>query len=209
MSVQFIEYLDFKYDEKFEEIMALRESILNENTLPKSTQLYILRNSAETLKFIRAEKKDPLLIKSSQSTFLSASAPNLSPHKYSTTLIIPPSSLIIGGYLKNPKAIKLPSIVMYDAILQSGGEGVKVINNDIILNKKKVCGIETFSFKGGIWFENFVNIEPIELKYQIPRKEYETSKQPGFLTEEIKDFNLDKFIKIIKKDYKDFTDIIE
>lgn len=208
MSVQFIEYLDFKYDDKFKEIMNLRESILRGDYLPKNTQIYISRNSSETLKYLRAENRDPFIINSPSSTLVNASAPGLEKYKYSTTLIIPPNSLIIGGYLKNSKAFKLPSIVMYDALTQLKGEGVKLIHNDIIINKKKVCGIETFVTKEGVWFENFVNIEPTEIKYQIPRKEYEASKQPGFLTEEIEGFDLEKFLKIVKKDYKDFIDII-
>lgn len=208
MSIQFIEYLDFKYGDTFKEIMNLREAILRGNFLPKNTQIYILKNPSETLKYLRTENRDPLIINSPASTLVNASAPRLEKYKYSTTLIIPYNSLIIGGYLKNPKASKLPSIVMYDALTQLKGEGVKLIHNDLIINKKKVCGIETFSVKEGIWFENFVNIEPVEIKYQIPRKEYEASKQPGFLTEEIEDFNLEKFLKIIKKDYRDFIDII-
>lgn len=209
MAITFKEYLDCNYDDIFKALIGEREEFLtNKNT---SSTIYLIRNNENTLRFLRS-RKDTLnsLHKEERRpiTQLSAQAPNLDSSKYSTNIIIPPKSLIVAGYLEKTSASKLPSIIVYDICQQFKGENIKVIKNDVLVNGKKVCGIETFTLNKGLWFEMFLNIEPFNIKSLIPDQEFKKSKPAGFLSEELPKFNFDKMIKIIKKDFKDFIPLL-
>ena len=208
MSITFQEYLDFQYAAIFKELLELRGAYLTNKKETKTSKVFLLRNNTEVLNFSRKEDPQIVLTSSHNSINLEASAPNLDSPKYSTNIIIPPKSLIVAGYLEKASASKLPSIIMYDVATQFKGENVKVIKNDILINKKKVCGIETFALNKGIWFECFINVEPFNVKNLLTEDESKNAKPIGFLTEELPKFDFDKMIKIIKKDFKDFIPII-
>lgn len=209
MAITFKEYLDCKYDDTFKALVNEREEFLSDrNTAPT---IYLIRSNTDTLRFLRSRKNSLInLHKEERKPIiqLSAQAPNLDAEKYATNIIVPPKSLIVAGYLEKASASKLPSIILYDVATQFKGENVKVIKNDILINKKKVCGIETFALNKGIWFECFVNVEPFNVKNFLTENESKNAKPIGFLTEELPKFDFDKMIKIIKKDFKDFVPII-